>query len=129
MGHVSSSYVTYRGTEYYKVYSIIKALGEEELRIKEGKILEYFSIKGFSEVISRYKCYDALDARIQGHFANFTPPPKKPSPQLRAFEEKVSKLKEKYTTKLLSFKRRWTRSSPVVSGQWWITAILRIQKQ
>lgn len=86
------AYVTYRGTEYYKVFSLIKARGEEELRIEEGKILEYVGIQGFDQLISKGKCYDVLDARIQRDFAGFTPPEKKLSPQLLEMEKKVVEL-------------------------------------
>lgn len=40
------TYVSYRGTEYYKILLLIKAKSEEEVVMEEGKILEYAGTQG-----------------------------------------------------------------------------------
>lgn len=104
------AYVFYRDIEYYKVFSLIKARGEEDVMIEEKKILEYVGIQGFDELIDEEKCFDVLDAYMQRDFADFIPPPKKPSPQMLELEEKVTKLIEQYTAEVVELRKEFAQA-------------------
>lgn len=86
------SYYSFHGTEYFKIFSQLKAKSDEEIIMEEVQTLSFVWAQGFDDQLDEEKNWDLLDSCVHREFPDFTPPTISVAKRFAATEGRCDKL-------------------------------------